>query len=707
MGLSHTVSGDIASFQTPSRVPIESLKFHFLPKQASGTPSPENPIPIEGWTGLNGQRAGKNLLPNNIVAGTEHSQGLTFVQNSDGSIRITGTGNNTTTKLAVIKNFPNGAFPLKAGTYRPHMWATDTTKSQIYISIMYNNGNNSMYCNANGNSYTYTIAEDVYVNQIRIGLQPSEDVEFDLTIYPSLEKNNAPTSWEPCRSELIPIAFPVAGTNKLDPSVILNNHGHFSLNNGIWSNVVTDERTYIQLAVQLWKSTGTYIKTLYVDYVKTTGRHVLTFTVDDPNGHYICLKHNGTKKDFILLFPWTFGLHQYTISLDVLSADPTTVGGVQLTNIQLEPGDTAHAYEPYSSDNTFYGGYIDLIAGEIVAKYAFYETTWGASSTGTVLGDTKRKGFYVGSIEFADAVDLHNNGQGPYGKYRRTLCNIVPWGWDYYSDYPHYYINSHDINIMMPVDTPDDTVIQFCAWLKTPIHIPVPAEDMKAFLDHNNFWSDANDITEVTYAVTESKDILATRKKAMEFDIGHRRKVRWNQLARDISGSRWRMYSINSLRGTISDGIAECYYVTDKTYAGFAASITTRDSITWVDGHSYYASYMVKPTYKGKFGIEYARGKQITCLANPDANEWGRARTIQKPTSSGYSGVYIPFPDPVGAIDEGFQVKAPIVIDLTLMFGEGNEPTRSEFERICELNGIDLTTYQPYDTGSDRWLIIP
>lgn len=706
-GLSHTVSGDIASFRTPSRVPIESLKFHFLPKQAAGTPSPENPIPIEGWTGLNGQRAGKNLLPNNIVAGTEHSQGLTFVQNSDGSIRITGTGNNTTTKLAVIKNFPNGAFPLKAGTYRPHMWATDTTKSQIYISIMYNNGNNSMYCNANGNSYTYTIAEDVYVNQIRIGLQPSEDVEFDLTIYPSLEKNNAPTSWEPCRSELIPIAFPVAGTNKLDPSVILNNHGHFSLNNGIWSNVVTDERTYIQLAVQLWKSTGTYIKTLYVDYVKTTGRHVLTFTVDDPNGHYICLKHNGTKKNFILLFPWTFGLHQYTISLDVLSADPTTVGGVQLTNIQLEPGDTAHAYEPYSSDNTFYGGYIDLIAGEIVAKYAFYETTWGAGSTGTVLGDTKRKGFYVGSIEFADAVDLHNNGQGPYGKYRRTLCNIVPWGWDYYSDYPHYYINSHDINIMMPVDTPDDTVIQFCAWLKTPIHIPVPADDMKAFIDYNNFWSDANDITEVTYAVTESKDILATRKKAMDFDHAHHKKVRWNQLAKPINSENWDVHTSGLASVSFDNGVATLV-TTGTDSRQYTHSLVSRvPNTTWIIDHIYYLRqdiYTDSPrNYVSVFGNEWGTHSRV------DADIWTTKKHIHD-TKSKSNWVFAGYPEntnnmPIGTIRK---IKNVMLFDLTLMFGAGNEPTtQAEFERICEINGIDLTTYQPYDEGSDRWLIVP
>ena len=62
-GLSHTVSGDIASFRTPSRVPIESLKFHFLPKQeGSGDPSPTNVRPITGWTGFNWKLAGNDLL---------------------------------------------------------------------------------------------------------------------------------------------------------------------------------------------------------------------------------------------------------------------------------------------------------------------------------------------------------------------------------------------------------------------------------------------------------------------------------------------------------------------------------------------------------------------------------------------------------------------------------------------------------------------
>ena len=60
---------------------------------------------------------------------------------------------------------------------------------------------------------------------------------------------------------------------------------------------------------------------------------------------------------------------------------------------------------------------------------------------------------------------------------------------------------------------------------------------------------------------------------------------------------------------------------------------------------------------------------------------------------------------PIGIIRK---IKNVMLFDLTKMFGAGNEPsTVAEFERICALNGIDLTTYQPYDTGSDRWLIIP
>ena len=47
-----TVTGNPAVFETDLSKPLKSLVANFLPVQSSGTPSPENVLPITGWTGL-------------------------------------------------------------------------------------------------------------------------------------------------------------------------------------------------------------------------------------------------------------------------------------------------------------------------------------------------------------------------------------------------------------------------------------------------------------------------------------------------------------------------------------------------------------------------------------------------------------------------------------------------------------------------------
>lgn len=511
--LTHAVSGSVASFRSADVVPIESLKFHFLPKQTSGTPSPENPIPIEGWTGLNWRRAGKNLLPNNIVAGTEHSQGLTFVQNSDGSIRITGKGNNTTTKLAIIKNFPNGAFPLKAGTYRPHMWSTDTTKSQIYISIMYNNGNNSMYCNANGNSYTYTLAEDVYVNQIRIGLQPSEDVEFDLTIYPSLEKNNAPTTWEPCRSELIPFTFPVVGKNKFNP-------------NAEWT--IGSPYRYVPF---YYGEHDFYMSFTVKDQSINTSDLYIGFSYFEPissaaatAGYTWCIEKGALKQNHTNRISQGVPSDHYGMIGRYLFVYPNTEDAYnRLTSkydIQIEEGTSATAFEPYSSDNTVYGGYVDPVAGEIVAEYYLArakKSNFGNKSTPSSTGRDYRQTQSIfpktdSGVEWAIARQQQKFNRG-------IIAN--PWSEASYGENIGIIATQDSMNpaiTYMRISEEvyqamnDDDYAEISYKLREPIHIPIPAEDLKAFLDHNNFWSDANGDTEVEYAFA---DRLSQRKLIM------------------------------------------------------------------------------------------------------------------------------------------------------------------------------------------------
>lgn len=61
-------SGEIASFITPAKTNIKSLKVHFSPKQlGTGDPSPENVREIIGWDGINtynDPKYGSNIIWN-------------------------------------------------------------------------------------------------------------------------------------------------------------------------------------------------------------------------------------------------------------------------------------------------------------------------------------------------------------------------------------------------------------------------------------------------------------------------------------------------------------------------------------------------------------------------------------------------------------------------------------------------------------------
>lgn len=57
-----TVSGPLVTVNDALARNAKSLVVNFAPVQASGTPAPDNVLPISGWTGVTGYRTGKNLL---------------------------------------------------------------------------------------------------------------------------------------------------------------------------------------------------------------------------------------------------------------------------------------------------------------------------------------------------------------------------------------------------------------------------------------------------------------------------------------------------------------------------------------------------------------------------------------------------------------------------------------------------------------------
>ena len=72
-----TATGNPLTFETDLAKPLKSLIANFLPVQASGTPAPDNILPITGWDAVNVWSGGKNIFPvDNISRGYINSSGI-------------------------------------------------------------------------------------------------------------------------------------------------------------------------------------------------------------------------------------------------------------------------------------------------------------------------------------------------------------------------------------------------------------------------------------------------------------------------------------------------------------------------------------------------------------------------------------------------------------------------------------------------------
>lgn len=680
MGLSHTVSGDIASFRTPSRVPIESLKLHFLPNQeGSGDPSLSNVRPITGWTGCNLHKEGKNLIDKNSLVGTDKVWWKGKV--------TSGYPNHYSTPMISVK--PGGTYYLDR-----------SSGSQDYVCFFDKNGEYIEQQVWNSYAKTKTLGNDVYYVGITIS---SNDINTALLQFGSTNTSYA----DYVEGSTIPVTFPVSDSN-----LFSYDEDKFSLEDCITSSETTIRRQVYHTGL----TNGVFTLTAQIKEGYTRPSYNL-FNVG------IC--ENGVNT----IINTFIGTTEY-IRSNYVNSDQELI--IVSTTDNLSTADsTIKRYDIEIKNDAFYGGYVDILLGEIVLTHAKTSVIW--DDLGTDLGTVKRRAYAL-PFMYKTGQELHDNGQCEYKK--MALCDKAKWKWDYTADVEHYYVHGKNAYIYLDKNTPNDTKIELCAMLAEPFHIAITPQQLKAFLDYNNFWSDANDITEVTYAVTESKDILATRKRAIAFDQGKHKIIQWNQLVKDgnftgntVDGSKWVAPGGN--KGTISFennvGTWTCIEVPDYYY---------RTGFTWSGGKESNYNYLYIP-WNHKILVKAKAYCSLPCkvrmftLVGSCAHVWAYNQTLTADTWTDVIG-FIPDrnENPVGE-DDGFvkrikpcitginsiseitvgttfKLKDLMMFDLTQMFGLGKEPsTVAEFERICQINGIDLDIYQPYDAGSDRWLIVP
>lgn len=122
---------------------------------------------------------------------------------------------------------------------------------------------------------------------------------------------------------------------------------NFSRSGTTFTNSDTDSRTEFYCYFGLQKNGSFVVPYQKLFQASTPGKYSGSFTTSE-DVDTIAIKHNGSQRDFVIYTPFT-GTGTFTLSMDVIGADPTTVGGLSFKEVQIESGSTATSYAPYSN----------------------------------------------------------------------------------------------------------------------------------------------------------------------------------------------------------------------------------------------------------------------------------------------------------------------------------------------------------------------
>lgn len=195
------------------------------------------------------------------------------------------------------------------------------------------------------------------------------------------------------------------------------------------------------------------------------------------------------------------------------------------------------------------------------------------------------------------------------------------------------------------------------------------------------------------------------REKSKQVKI----QVVWNNLTAPFSTELYRPYSTETSLEDVEPGVVRQTWL-GPSFGGYARTFRVKENSPAVRAdHIYYISYMLNaPRDGGLFSCEWAGGV-ISPAITVVANTWMRFSDVAQGNKNGWGVAY--FLNYRGG--NGIQVgdtalaKNPLYIDLTMMFGAGNEPDKDGFEAMCAKNGIDLEGSHELDVdGTQVWWIM-
>lgn len=270
---------------------------------------------------------------------------------------------------------------------------------------------------------------------------------------------------------------------------ISNNSGMEKVN-GQWQNSITDTKTRFDAYIQLFKG-STYIKGAGFKAIAEAGIYSMTFVVDDENCNRIIFLHSGSRDNLSIKFPFELPQGTYTISFNVVSANPSTVGGLAIKDIFLiAGGDVQRTETDISFPSPVYGGTLDVVSGVLRVQWAGFIATWGDGDSATDMGSgITRKVFPM--------VDYMQTGSA------NNMCNIAPYSANESANVHFYYSGSGSTNrkcrLFLPSDTPDSAEVTVITKLSQAYEVQLTPSQITALVGNNTIWSDANELLLATF----------------------------------------------------------------------------------------------------------------------------------------------------------------------------------------------------------------
>ena len=437
-----TASGAIASFSDGAdTVPLKSLVFGIEPIQASGTPSPTNPLPISGHNSLTGVHCGKNLLPNktyqwsanNLILGDDSNQYGIFLQAGTYNLSVTATK--------------------EVGLYFQR--STDQSGTTIISS----GGSVGV------RSGSFTLSESATVKfWAYIGSGVTSENISDI----QLEVGNQATTYAPYSAESKKWEFPPFGKNLFDKDAVENDK-------------------YLDTTTGLPVTAINYVVSDYIAVKKNVNVYIPN-TWTARRWFYDVNKTPTTYLNASSAQVYTPPEDGY-IRVSILKTQ------VDLDTFQIEKSSTATAYEPYQEA---YTGSLNALTGAMEStskKKMLNSLTWNAVDMGTYtlfvanLSDAVRSGVLLmfGMCSTYKVMPDQST-------WTDKTCQFQVDG----SAYSKVIIRDDDYSSYTGAQFKEAVQGYIIYELATPTEITLDSVNWQTKLGDNNFYSDCGD-TDVTY----------------------------------------------------------------------------------------------------------------------------------------------------------------------------------------------------------------